>query len=126
MIESEKDTIKRYAAQTRDARNLNEKWIERWARQKDIMITRGTQQTEITTRAGIPDYYLPEHRAWIEEKRNIKDTLQPHQMDTCLYLKSLGYRVYIAIRKTGAIIPLTEYIHMIKWRTKYREVFRYD
>lgn len=100
------------------ARNPRETWLIHWAQQHNTPIIRGTQQTEVQPTKGIPDYYLPQHRCFIEEKKHINDKLKPHQLEKCLYLKHLNYNISIAIRNTGAIIPLTQYLTLVKYNHK--------
>lgn len=91
-----------------------EKWVEHHFEEKEVKIIRGTQQNEvISTKIGLPDYYLPEVNTFIEEKKFLKSKLSPGQKEMCLYLDIIGFPVFIAIRYTGAIIPLDEYK---KWR----------
>lgn len=87
-----------------------ENWLLNWAQKNNIKIIRGTQKIN---KKGIPDYYLPEHNQFIEEKQTIKDYPKPHQLATLLQLQQQGYNTTIAIRQTQAIIPLNQYLNTL-------------
>ncbi len=100
-------------------------WVETYFSEKGIEIIRGTQQIEITSiSAGTPDYYIPRYKTFIEEKTYLKNKLEQHQLDACLYIQKIGYPVFIAIRETGAIIPLTEYLAIVKWTKNWSQIMR--
>lgn len=93
-----------------------EKWIETWAKNKGYTITRGTQQTK--QNKGTPDYYIKETNTYIEEKKTLKNKLTPHQLTKCLQLQQQGHNISIAIRDTGAIIPLQNYLQTTNYTKK--------
>ena len=97
-----------------------EKWVKHHFEEKEVKIIRGTQQNEvISTKIGIPDYYLPECNTFIEEKKFLQTKLSPGQFELCLYLNSIEYPVFIAIRASGSIMPLNEYLKYVKWPKKW-------
>jgi len=95
-----------------------EKWVEEWAQKEGYEIIKGTDQWEVTPEAGIPDYYLPKQTTFIEEKQSLKDKLKEHQLEKCLYLQTLGYDIAVALRDTGAIIPLSIYLNLVNYNTQ--------
>ena len=100
---------------------LGEKWVVHHFNEKEIKIIRGTEQNEvISTHIGLPDYYLPDREAFIEEKKFLKTKLGPGQFEMCLYLDSIGFPVFIAIRNTGAIWPLYKYLARVPWPKNWR------
>jgi len=98
-----------------------EKWVEQHFEEKGVKIIRGTQQNEvISTIIGLPDYYLPDEYTFIEEKKFLERKLSPGQKEMCQYLDIIGFPVFIAIRYSGAIIPLDEYLRLVRWPKKWR------
>jgi hypothetical protein len=98
-----------------------ETWIEKWGTTKGYTVIRGTEQKHIPPTPGIPDYYIIEKQCFIEEKRNLKDKLQPHQLIKCMEITQQNYNVSIALRDSGAIIPFLEYLKIVEWPKTWGE-----
>lgn len=91
-----------------------------WAKERNHIILRGIDSLITAPNNGEPDYYLPQEKHFIEEKKTWKDKLKSNQFQQCSYLMGLGYTVSIAFRDTGKLVPFKEYMKWIKWPRSWK------
>ena len=110
-------TVARYPTNKHQIQRINqgEPWIQNHTKQLGYTITRGRKQYPYN---GVPDYYIPETDTFIEEKNTLNHKLTIHQLVTCLQLQNKGHQTLIAIRDTGAIIPLNQYLKTVNYSPK--------